>query len=163
MNKSNKLIIVMIIVIVGLVAYIIYNNYIKKDNKGPEEYRGYEELEHVTKTYAINEYHKLSIDDNQMAIIYFTDYQQYLVNNRNKAYEYVDPEYAEIKCRDISEFNFNVGDKFKTTSVKKYDIINKGDYSYYVIQDTEDNMIVFKTNGVMNYTVYLDDETVVIQ
>lgn len=163
MNKSNKMIIVMIIVIIGLVAYIIYNNYLKKDDKVYEEYRGYEELKHVTRTYAINEYQKLSIDDNQMAIIYFSDYQQYLVNNIDKAYEYVDPEYAEIKCKNISEFKYLVGNKFKTTSVKKYDIINKNDYIYYIVQDTDDNTIVFKTDGVMNYTVYLDDETVVIE
>ena len=162
MNKSNKLIIVIIIVIIGLVAYIIYNNYFKSDKDEYEPHKEYEEIEHVEKKYGVNEYHKLSVDDNQMAIIYFSDYQQYLVKNKNKAYEYVDPEYAEKKCKDISEFNYIVGNKFKTTNVKRYDIINEGDYKYYIIQDTNDDLIVFKTQGVMNYTVYLDNETVVI-
>ena len=162
MNKSNKMIIVIIIVMLGLVSYIIYSKNSKSKGAEYEEHKEYEEPEYVEKKYGVNQYSKISVDDNQMAIAYFSDYQQYLLNNIDKAYEYVDPEYANRKCNDISSFKRIVENKFESSSVKNYKKEKHGDYYYYIIQDTENNIIVFKVDGVMNYTVYLDNETVVI-
>ena len=144
-------------------SYIIYDNFLKSEKEYSEEPRGHEEIEYITRNYAINDYAKLSIDDNQMSIIYFTDYKQYLTHNIEKAYELVDPEYATKKFRDISDFKNYVSNRYNNSKVKKYKVNNKEDYTYDIIGDTDNNYIVFKVDGVMNYTVYLDNETVVIQ
>ena len=39
----------------------------------------------------------------------------------------------------------------------KYNIFNKNGYTVYVVYDSSNNYYAFKTNGVLQYTVYLDD------
>ena len=161
-KNNNSLIILILLIIVGVGAYFLFDHF---NQKKPDESGEVNYGEYIPnpKKYEVNEYVKLSITDGEMAQIYLVDYQNYLRNNMEKAYELVAPEYANIRISSFEDFKKQVETKKLLTSVvKKYSVKTKGDYIYYIVMDNNNNTIVFKTNGVMQYSVYLDNETVVI-
>lgn len=160
---SNSLIIIILIIGILVGIYYYFNN---KTTKTDEEMSDADYGEYIPnpKKYDINEYSKLSISDEQMSRIYLVDFQHYLKSDITKAYSLVDPTYAKLKCNTQDSF-INLVDsmKLKNSTIKKYSVYREEEYTYYTVVDSNNNVIVFKTEGVMQYTVYLDNETVVIE
>ncbi len=105
----------------------------------------------------------INISDQYMAMQYINNYTDKMLNNPEKAYEYLDQEYREKRFGDIEEFknfiseNKSELDNLQTQSFTK----NKyKDYTEFVCKDQYGNIYVFKDKSIMNYTVELDDYTI---
>lgn len=152
MNKiSFKGVVKLIIAIIILVCvYFILDTFFGKNNLEQQKNA-------FLKNYSVNEYTPIYISDEKMSQIYLTDYIGILYNNPEEAYNLLDKEYKEK--------NFNTYEKFKSyisvldlsSNVKDYLKSHSKDYIIFKVHDTNDNLIIFKTKGVMQYSVYFDE------
>lgn len=163
-DKKNNLL--WYLVLIAIILFIAYKVYDTMDNENSTTNNQDVETEYVmhSKKYGVNEYSKLNISDEQMATIYYSEYINLLRSNDVQAYELVDSDYKKYKVKNINEFRTFINSRnIKNGVLDKYQILRKEGYVYYLLNDNKGNTIVFKTNGVMQYTVYLDNETVVIK
>lgn len=163
-DKNNSLLGVLLVIIILLLGgYLVYENFLKKEEVVYEEEYETEYVMHPKK-YGVNEYSKLNISNEQMSTIYYNDYMNLVRYDEAKAYALIDSEYKKYKVKNIEQFRtFINSKKIKNSTLKEYKVIPSEGYTYYILKDSNDNDLVFKTKGVMQYTVYLDDETVVIK
>lgn len=152
-NSIKNVIVVAVIIVVFSGCYFLLKmlNSNKEDN------------ELFLKNYEVNEYINMYISDEDMARIYLNDYiwnMQYDVEN---AYELLDDEYKQKKFGNIENYkNYVKNLQYKTYTLSKYYKRELNDIIIFGVYDTHDNLFIFKTNGVMQYKVYLDDYTVEI-
>lgn len=154
MNKKyvKYLIVCAIIVILFIVAYLVLDKLLNKEKDYVKEY---------LKNYEVNEYIPVYVSDEDMARTYYNDYIKKTYYNIEEAYSLLDEEYREKKFGNIDKFkNYiysNTDYSYKMT--KYYKEVN-GQYIDFGVYDSNDNLYIFRTNGVMQYKVYLDDYTV---
>ena len=154
-NKKNlKLIIIIIVVVVILFSlYFILNSLFNNKEKA------YTYL----KNYKVNEYIPTYVSDQDMAKIYLNDYINNMYSNIETAYNLLDEEYRNKKFGSLENYKKYVNSlKFNSYKISTYSKYNKEGYLVFKVTDTNGNMFVFKTNGVMQYSVLLDDYTVEI-
>lgn len=152
MDKKNLKAILIIAIIFSVIfsIYLIINNVINKKEESV-----------YLKNYKANEYIKTYISDETMAKIYFSDYLNYLYYNIDEAYNLLDNEYREKKFGSSQNFkNYINSIDLNSVEVKSFAIKDKGGYEYIYIYDKNDRLYIFKTKGVMQYKVYLDETTV---
>ena len=115
------------------------------------------------KNYDVNECIPAYISDEDMAKIYLNEFVHTMYSDINKAYSLLDEEYKLKKFGNIENFQ-NYVNSLTYTSYKldSYYLQKKGKYKIFGVYDTNGNVFIFKTNGVMQYKVYLDDNTVEI-
>lgn len=110
-----------------------------------------------------NQINYKEISETKVAQMYLADYVNIILTDMPKAYSLVDDYYKENVLETFSKFNKRVENmktplfisaKLKEVSVQKYN----GNRIYYV-KDAADNVFVFKEVSIMNYTVYLDTDT----
>lgn len=119
--------------------------------------------EKFLKNYEVNEYIPTYISDENMAKIYLNDYIHNMYMNTEKAYNLIDEEYKEKKFPALDSYISYVKSlETSTYNLERYYVTSKGGYKIFGVYDTNGNIYIFKTNGVMQYTVYLDDYTVEI-
>lgn len=150
---KNFIIIVAIIAIFSII-YLVLDRLLNSDNE--------EEVEYL-KNYEVNEYIPTYVSDESMAKIYLNDYIKKTYYNIEGAYELLDAEYREKKFGSLDNFKNYI---YSTTNLnynlyEYYKIVND-DYIIFGVYDEKGNLFIFKTNGVMQYSVYLDDYTVEI-
>lgn len=101
-----------------------------------------------------NSYQGIYVTNDKQASIYLTKYYNLLNNSIGNAYELLD--------KDENKLDFSTIDKFKNyvnklnisnTNILKFRIYKKRGYVYYDIYDGNNNNIIFKAKGIMNYTV----------
>lgn len=147
-----------IFIIIGIIfaifisIYIIYNSYVNKK----DDYK-------IAEKYEVNEVLPVYITEDQMAKIYLADFKSYLYSKLDEAYNLLNKEYRETKFGSVQNFkNYINSIELSTISVKSFAIKNSGGYEYFYIYDNNDRLYIFKTKGVMQYEVYLDETTVSI-
>lgn len=146
------LIIVILVIIVGTVLYFWYNI-----GEKPEGIIDPNEIPTEPKKYDVNEYINLSISDQNMAVKYLNDYFYIVFQDTEKAYYLLDEDYRTTRFGNLQNFITYVEQNYSTfPRVAKYYVSG----NIYYIYDESDNLFVFSTKGVMQYKVYLDDETV---
>jgi len=153
-NITKNLIIFVIILLVFTLMYIIIDKIMNKEKLDYGEF---------LKSYEVNEYIPSYVSDGDMAKIYLNDYIYNMYSDIDKAYNLLDEEYRIKKFGSIDNYANYV--KTLTNSsykVDSYYISLDGEYKIFGVYDTNGNEFIFKTNGVMQYTVYLDDYTVEI-
>lgn len=152
MDKKNFKAILIMVVIFSIIfsIYLIINNVLNKD-----------EEKTYLRDYKSNEYIKTYISDETMAKIYFSDYMNYLFNDLQKSYDLLDTDYRNKKFGSFQNFeNYIKTVDLNSAEVKSFAIKKSGSYEYFYIYDNSDRLYIFKTKGVMQYSVYLDDTTV---
>lgn len=154
--KKYKFVLFGIVIIIAIVSIYVIRDY--RASKVIYQSKEFEEYEFIPRTYGVNEYTNVNITSEEMAKIYFNNYKIMIARDINSAYLKLDEEYRKEKLSNIDLFKARIN-KYNIVNAhaKKYDIINKNDYVIYVVYDENDNYYAFKTNGVMQYTVYLDD------
>lgn len=152
-NNTLKIIIIFaIIILFAIIGYFIYNKTLLENKNNSH-----------LKNYKSNEYIPTYVSSEDMAKIYLNDYLYYCRYDVEEAYKLLDKNYRNKKFNNIDEFK-NYINIFANLNVKvnKYLISKKNGYRLYYIYDNNGNVFIFKTKGVMQYTVYLDEETVEI-
>ena len=153
-KKNIKSYVIMIILLVLIViGFIVIVNY-KNSQLEYEEY---------LKDYKINEYIPMYVSDESMARIYLNEFTNLMSMDINKAYNLLDEDYRNTKFGNLDSFtNYVNSFENKNFVLSKYYKTTKDQYLIFGVYDTNGNLFIFKTNGVKQYSVYLDDYTVEI-
>ena len=160
--KKYVLIIILVLVFVGLLSYILIRNYLASKSRYIESGLSETTYEMVPKKYEVNEYTNISISDDDMARIYLQDYLSKVGTDISGSYYLLDEEYRNTKFGNVNNYiNYLNGLQFYNTVDSYYKKKSKG-YVIYGVYDMNGNQFIFKTNGVMQYSVYLDSDTVEI-
>lgn len=150
-NPIKNLVIFIIIILVFSGVYILLNKLMNE-----------EEIIYL-KDYNVNEYIPTYVSDEDMAKIYLNDYIYTMYSNVEKAYNSLDTEYREKKFGNLENYKEYVNSlQYPTYKLSKYYKQEKNGYIIFGVYDSNNNLFVFKTNGVLQYTVYLDDYTIEI-
>ena len=154
-NKEAKNIIIFILIILVFSgAYIVIDKIVNKETNQYGEY---------LKNYEVNEYIPTYISDEDMAKIYLNDYVHTMYSDIEKAYLLLDKEYREKKFGNITNYEIYVNSlTYSSYKLEKFYVDSINGYKIFGVYDTNNNLFIFKTDGVMQYTVYLDDYTVEI-
>ena len=156
MNKKDtkQLIILAVVILCFVGLYFLIKFVTKKDKVEYSEY---------LKDYEVNEYIPTYVSDEAMAKIYLNDYIHTMYYDVEGAYNLIDPEYRSKKFKTINEYKKYVETlNYSTYDVASYFKVDSGGYTIFGVYDRNDNFYAFKTKGVMQYSVFLDEDTVEI-
>ena len=161
----------------------INKNEYDKNINGPKttEEKQVERLEY-------NKYSKTSLNNEQIARIYFNDYIYYAIHNIQKSYSMLNEEYKTKKYSTLEKYNnylqskkeelitmdqqniksqsdFNTEEEYNNyinnlKGLKSYSIEEKEDYKQCICIDDYGNSYIFKITSPMQYDVMLDTYTI---
>lgn len=152
--EVRNVVIFIVILLVFTVLYIVIDRITNQDELGYEEF---------LKNYEVNEYIPVYVSDEDMAKIYLNEYINTMYLNTEKAYELLDKEYRSKRFGNITNYKNYVNSlNYSSYKLDKFYVKTSDEYKIFGVYDTNGNVFIFKTNGVMQYTVYLDDYTVEI-
>ena len=161
--KKNNNFISYLIVGLFIIVFILIINFSKIFNKEEFELDPNYKVETI-ENYEVNQYIPVMINDEQMSRKYLLDYINSVYSNMDNSYNLLNLEYRNERFGSVDAYkdfinslNINNG-----VSVSRYATYEKGDYKYYDIYDNNDNRYIFRTNGVMQYELFFDDDTVKI-
>lgn len=140
------------IVLVFTIIYFVINKLVNNDNDNQV----------FLKNYQVNEYIPVYVSDEDMAKIYFNDYIYIMYSDVEKAYNLLDESYRNKKFGSLDNYKIYIKNLSSSHKVDSFYIDDIHKNKIYGVYDTSGNIFIFKTNGVMQYTVYLDDYTVEI-
>lgn len=159
MENKKSYIWLVVLVIIGLLVFYGIKIYRSKKTLVPTN--NYINYTMNPKTYGVNEYNLVNINDRQLAAIYLNDYRNYLKNNIDQAYELLNEEYRSKKFNNIQEFKDYINSiNINTMSVEKYNISD--DKKIIDVYISDNDRFIFKIKSILEYEVYLDDTTVEI-
>lgn len=159
MENKKSYIWLVVLVIIGLLVFYGIKIYRSKKTLVPTN--NYINYTMNPKTYDVNEYNLVNINDRQLAAIYLNDYRNYLKNNIDQAYELLNEEYRSKKFNNIQEFKDYINSiNINTMSVEKYNISD--DKKIIDVYISDNDRFIFKIKNILEYEVYLDDTTVEI-
>ena len=153
-KKDTKFLIIMgIIVVVFIGVFVI----IKKSKNSKEEPIIY------LKNYGVNEYIPTYVSDESMAKIYLNDYINTMLYDTESAYYLIDEGYRSVKFPSYQDY-YNYVNNLSNFNVKLDRFYKKGSngYTIFGVYDQYNNFYAFKTKGVLQYSVYLDEDTIEI-
>lgn len=159
MENKKSYIWLVVLVIIGLLVF--YGIKIYRSKKILVPTNKYINYTMNPKTYDVNEYNLVNINDRQLAAIYLNDYRNYLKNNIDQAYELLNEEYRSKKFNNIEEFKTYINTiNINNMSVEKYNISD--DKKIIDVYISDNDRFIFKIKNILEYEVYLDDTTVEI-
>lgn len=156
MNEKPVKYFIIIVAIISIftIIYLILDKFLNSNN---------EEMVEYLKDYEVNQYIPTYVSDEGMAKIYLNDYIKKTYYDIEGAYELLDEEYRDKKFASLDDFkNYIYSNTNLNYKLQKYYKITKDGYIIFGVYDERDNLFIFKTKGVMQYSVYLDDYTVEI-
>lgn len=159
MENKKSYIWLVVLTIIGLLVF--YGIKIYRSKKILVPTNKYINYTMNPKTYDVNEYNLVNINDRQLAAIYLNDYRNYLKNNIEQAYELLNEEYRSKKFNNIEEFKTYINTiNINNMSVEKYNISD--DKKIIDVYISNNDRFIFKIKNILEYEVYLDDTTVEI-
>ena len=157
-NKKTIIICLALLSIVFILSNVLNNKDVLNDEKTYEE---------IIEKYDANQFIPIYVTESDMANKYLNDFKNLMLYDLEEAYSVINKEYREKKYGSFEIFKNNIIDEysklFYSMSVKEYSIIKKGDYKYYYIRDSRNELYIFKELSIMNYEVFLDDYTVEVK
>ena len=94
---------------------------------------------------------------------YLEDFRQKELNNPEEAYSMLDEEYRNKRFPTFEEFQEYVNscrDMIQYSSLSKYDVEIKDNYTEYILVDNYNNSYTIRTTGIWDYTILLDNYTI---
>ena len=161
--KKHIVIVILVLILICFVSFFLIREYIASKTIYMDSTMNDSTYEMIPKTYNVNEYTNIIISDADMAQIYLDDYINNIGNDMNKSYYLLDEEYRVKKFGSLENYiNYLNNLNYQSYNVEKYYKKDLGKYIVYGVYDQNGNFFAFKTEGVMQYSVYLDDYTVEI-
>lgn len=116
-----------------------------------------------------NEYNKFNYvtkTDIEMAKEYFNNYNELLMYYQDEAYNMLNQEYSNKRFGSKESFQEYIKANAKTLylmQIDKYKIVSNDNYTDYICSDKYENIYIFRQEeGIMKYTAFLDNYTVMI-
>lgn len=122
--------------------------------------KSYDKIENRNKN---NKYSYYRINDEEMSAKYFRTYRDLMINNTEEAYNKLSKEYREKRFKNYDNFKQYVEknkQEITRADINQYLVEKNGDNKEYVCKDGNENMYIFTTLSVANYTVKLDTHTI---
>ena len=160
--KKNKKVIILcgLLILVTVVVYIV--TYVNKNlnNDNTEDYK-------FLKKYSSNEFIPVYITEEDIAKKYLNEYKNNMLFNKEEAYNNLNKEYRETKFGSYDKY-LEYLNKFTsigtaTMEVDKYSINYINGKKVFNIYDKTGNQYIIKENYIMDFEVYLDENTVIIK
>lgn len=153
--RKNIVIIIAILIIIGVLSYSTIKNYL--GTRGIYVSRANDEYTMIPKTYKVNEYSNVNISTDTIIRIYFSDFKNTVRYDIENAYLRLDEEYRSKNFPTIESFQeYLKSINFENSKVEKYNISS----STYTVYDNFDNIYIFEVDGVLQYKIYFDKQTV---
>ena len=108
-----------------------------------------------------NKYKYSILTEEEIAKQYFNNYIQKAMYYPQEAYNALDEEYKTKKFPTFSEFQSYLTN-FQAKGLKQYLVKDYLTYKVYICIDDYENYYAFKVTAAMQYSVYLDDYTILI-
>ncbi len=157
LKKNKKTIFICLgLIILVLIGYFIYYYFVNdKDNS-------VDEIE-IKKHYDINEINYKYVVENDVVKIYYNDFRNNMLFDRDEAYKLLNEDYRNKRFGSLEEFN-NYLDNFVSealysNNVDRYSVNYINGKKVFNIYDDSGNQYIIKENSIMNYEVYLDEYT----
>ena len=156
---DNKNILKIMQIVFALLFVVVIFFLVKRFNFNKEET---DEIEFL-KNYEINEYVPTYISEDQMARIYLSDYINNMFFYPKDAFALLDEGYSIKRFNTYNDFLTYVESlNYTTFSMDRYATYTKNGNRYFDIYDENGLRYIFKVNGVMEYSVFLDGTTIEI-
>ena len=156
-KKIKKIVVIIFLALILIISLAIF--FILKNNQDSKIIEN-EEIVYI-KNYKVNEYIPVYISDEDMASIYLNDYINNITYDVKDAYNSLNEDYRKEKFPNINKFREYVSKlNYSSMKAKKYAVSEKNGYEYYFVYDQDNNVYIFKTDGVLQYELYLDSDTV---
>lgn len=114
-----------------------------------------------------NKYTYVSKTDEEMAVVYFNHYQELINYYPHDAYTKLDTQYAQKRFTNEENFTQYIQENqsvLTTMNIKKYKLTPYSDCTDYICADQYNNIYIFRQQeGTMQYRVFLDNYTVLVQ
>lgn len=111
-----------------------------------------------------NKFIYINKNENDIIKEYFNNYNELLIYYPDLAYNMLDKNYANKRFKNSNNFKDYIEENKKTLylmQIEKYKIDNNG--IDYICSDQYENIYIFrKQKGVMQYTVFLDNYTIML-
>lgn len=110
-----------------------------------------------------NLFKNINVTNEDMARNYLNDYINKALNYPELAYNLLDEEYKNKRFGNLEEYKNNMSEnenQMENTTMVKYGVNEKDNYTEYIIVDNFDNYYTIKENGIMDYTILLDNYTI---
>lgn len=140
--------------------YFSENNYSKQDTSTMKTLN----IERIEKNID-NTFQYKNINQEQIAEEYYNDYIKKMKYDVQSAFDLLDSDYKSIRFGDISKFKKYITDVININTnrmMSSYSIVKYNSHTEYICQDNMGNNFIFKSTGVMKYTVILDTYTVTV-
>lgn len=146
---------ILIFIVILLFLSIIYVPKIIKSFQNDKDYLKIE----LKENYGVNEIIPVYVDDKQMSRIYLIDFMNMLIYDIDGSYNMIDKSYSIYNFSDLESYKryikgLNID---MNNSVSKYATYERLGYKYYDVYDKDGHRFIFKTNGVLQYTVLFGD------
>ena len=145
MGKIIKIFGIIVVSLIVIIVIYFINNY----DVNKKDYNNY------LKNYEVNEYIPVYVDDEEMAKRYFNKYRNIINTDANLAFNLVEEEYRKNKFNNNIENykNYIRSLNINKVSVDKYYKTTDSEYEVFGVYDTNGNLYIFKTKGVMQFKV----------
>ena len=147
-------------------TYIIYPEEYLID-KGFNNLKIGDSIDYQKEEITINTNNKFTYvtkNDSDVANEYFSNLKELLLYYPDEAYNRLDKEYAKKRFGSKKGFINYIGENRTTIalmSLYKYKIVSKEEYVDYICSDKYDNIYILRQkDGIMNYTIFLDNYTI---
>ena len=100
------------------------------------------------------------VDDKTHVMQIFSQYKNYLMYNRQEAYNKLNEEYKNKKFPTIQTFNSYIKTHKNddiTSAFRYWKSLETTEGNVYLVSDTKGNTYVFKEKGIMDYTVEFEE------
>lgn len=108
-----------------------------------------------------NKFKYINIDDQTICQKLLEKLNYDLNYNKQKVYESLDKQYTRFSSySEFEKYTIDNKDIIEKMQLSKYEVKITSEYTEYVCVDEYNNYYIFHKNEEMNYTLYLDDYTV---
>ncbi len=148
--EDKKIIIILIVVTIAFFVFTLVRKQIKLS-------------EFSIANNSDNSVFKSYLGSKDIVNKYYNDYINIALSNKEEAYRMLDDNYKTKTNMSYSEFQEKMRElenkEYYKYSIKSYRIDENEDYILYLVKNEIGDKFAFKVTGIMDYTVYLDFDT----
>jgi len=148
--EDKKIIIILIVVTIAFFVFTLVRKQIKLS-------------EFSIANNSDNSVFKSYLGSKDIVNKYYNDYINIALSNKEEAYRMLDDNYKAKTNMSYSEFQEKMRElenkEYYKYSIKSYRIDENEDYILYLVKNEIGDKFAFKVTGIMDYTVYLDFDT----
>ena len=158
--KNKKTIIICVLLIV-----LVFVIYILSLNKMGEEYNT-EDYKYL-KNYGSNEIVPVYVTQEDIVKKYINEYKNNMLYDIEEAYNSLNASYRAKRFSNLEGYKNYVNDIMSLSTlsmeVDKYSVTTIGSNKIFNVYDKNGFQYIIKEKSIMNYEIYLDENTVVIE